>query len=112
MTDAPPILLSDVGSLTGPGFDEPTTRTFVFGATDTRPSFIAAYTKVGNEAKLTHTAIISEYIRARQPRRDAAIVKLASGEEWSFRLVGCACGNPVKRVSWTQALQDLEGAYP
>lgn len=105
---APPILLDAIGSLTSPGFTAKTSRAFVFGPSGDRPSFIAVYTEVSGKATLSRSGEVVEFVRSRIPRRDPHMIKMASGEEWSFAVVGCGCGNPVRRVNWTQAIKDLD----
>lgn len=108
MSEAPPLLLNEIGRVRNDRFNNPVARTFVFDAIDDRPGFVATYISHQGKAVLYDAAPITEFRRSRIPRGTPHVAVTESGEEWNMTREGCGCGNPIKRVTWTQVLKDWE----
>lgn len=107
MSEPPPLLLNEIGTVRTNEFTHAVARTFVFDAHDGRPGFVATYIAKGDQAVLYSIRPISEFRRSRIPRSTPHIAVTEDGD-WKMTRSGCGCGSPIKKVTWTRVLKDWE----
>jgi hypothetical protein len=83
-------------------------RIFVFDARDDLPGFVMVYIARNGKPYLHTAQPIESFSRSPKPRSTPHEITLQSGETITCQLAGCGCGNPIKRMSWSQAQSDWD----
>lgn len=102
----PPLVLNQIGTAVSSDWSLTLSRVFVFDAYDGHPGYAAVYVASGGQTVLHDIAYITSFTRSRSARREPHIIETESGDTWQVRQAGCGCGSPLKKMNWTQVVND------
>lgn len=101
-----PLLVDVIGRITTPSYMERVARVYIFDAWENTPGFVIVYTARAGKPFIRDRAEITSYTKALKPRRDPYLLTTSTGEQWMINKEGCGCGNPIRRTTIRQALDD------